>query len=280
MAESDVIRKAASPGEHAVLVGMGFIGSEVAASLRQLGVAVTGVLPGEAPLDTVLGREMGAVMAQIHREKGVELVDHDQVVRFEGVSRVERAVTKGGRSIECDFAVVAVGIVPNVEYLECSGVTIENGVLVDAELRTNVPEIYAAGDVANHLHPLFGRVRVEHYNNAEKSGAAAARSMLKPGQEYQYLHTFWSDQYDHKLEYVGHARTWDEFAVRGSLQERKLIGFYLQGGVVVAAVGLDRGGDPELEPDSEMAKAARLVARAARLSSGALADENNDLALL
>jgi 3-phenylpropionate/trans-cinnamate dioxygenase ferredoxin reductase component len=279
VAESDAIKEAARPGAHALVVGMGFIGCEVAASLRQLGVSVTAVFPGEAPLDKVLGSEMGGVMAAIHAEEGVELVARDQVVRFEGRDRVERAVTKGGRIIACDFAVVAVGIQPNVETLEGTGVETDNGVLVDGRCRANVPDVFAAGDVANQMHPLFGRVRVEHYNNAEKQGRAVARSMLGARGDYDYLHTFWSDQYAHKLEYAGHARQWDRFVVRGSLEQRRLVGFYLDGGLLRAAVGVDRGGDPELE-DGEMAKAARLIAKRARPSPEDLADEDNDLALL
>jgi len=134
-----------------------------------------------------------------------------------------------------------------------------------------------AGDVANQLHPLFGRVRVEHYNNAEKQGAAAARSMLGSTAPYDYLYSFWSDQYEHKIEYVGHVTTWDEFVVRGSVDEGKLIGFYLVGGAVLAAVGLDRGGDPELDLDGEMAACARLVAARARSAPAVLADDSTDL---
>jgi 3-phenylpropionate/trans-cinnamate dioxygenase ferredoxin reductase subunit len=259
---------------------MGFIGSEVAASLRQMGLDVSAVLPGNAPLDAVLGPEMGELMAGIHRDAGVELIPHDEVVRFEGKERVEQAVTKSGRRLSCDVAVVAVGIEPNVEILQATEVELDNGVLVDARCCTNVPDIFATGDVANHLHPLFGRVRVEHYNNAEKMGAAAARSMLGAQAEYRYLHTFWSDQYEHKLEYVGHVREWDQFVVRGSAHDRKLIGFYLQGGILRAAVGLNRGGDPELDEDGEMAKAGRLVAGRAQPGPAALADEGQDLGLL
>ena len=109
-----------------------------------------------------------------------------------------------------------------------SPVAQENGVLVDELCRTSAADVYAAGDVANQLHPLFGRVRVEHYNNAEKMGQAVARSMLGSTSPYDYVHSFWSDQYDHKLEYVGHATNWDDFVVRGSLEEGKLIGFYLR----------------------------------------------------
>jgi 3-phenylpropionate/trans-cinnamate dioxygenase ferredoxin reductase subunit len=101
--------------------------------------------------------------------------------------------------------------------------------------------------------------------------------MLGPTAPYDYIHSFWSDQYEHKLEYVGHATTWDEFVVRGSLEERRLLGFYLQDGLLRAAVGLDRGGDPELELDSEMAACARLVAQRVRPAPGRLADEQVDL---
>jgi 3-phenylpropionate/trans-cinnamate dioxygenase ferredoxin reductase component len=277
VAESDAIRRDAKRGAHAVVVGMGFIGSEVAASLTQMGVQVTAVLPGTSPLESVLGPEVGQVMAGIHRDAGVELLSGDEVVRFEGADRVERAITRQGRRVACDFAVVSVGIRPAIDALANSGLAVDNGVLVDELCRTNLPGVFAAGDVANQLHPLFGRIRVEHYNNAEKQGTAAAKSMLGIGAPYAYVHTFWSDQYDSKLEYVGHVRKWDQFVVRGSLDERKFLGFYLADGELKAAVGVNRGGDPELDKDSEMAAADALVAKRARPDPAALADETRDL---
>ena len=273
IAECDRIKRAAKPGARAVVVGSGFIGSEVAASSRQLGLKVTTVMRGKAPLDAVLGPEVGGVFAAIHRAAGIELVTEDEVVRFEGSSHVEHVVTKKGRRIACDLAIVAVGIEANVEIVKGSGVATRNGILVDAGCRTNVAGIFAAGDVANHLHPIFGRVRVEHYNNAEKMGAAAARSMLGSRTAYRYMHSFWSDQFEHKLEYIGHARKWDRFVVRGSLDERKFVGFYLQAGKVRAAVGLNRGGDPEQDKNGELAKAGRLIAKGAHPSPRLLADE-------
>ena len=278
VADCDAIKLDARPGTHTLIVGMGFIGCEVAASLRQLGLRVTAVFPGSFPLGSVLGPEMGEVFAGIHSDAGVELMAGDSVVQFEGSGRVERAVLQSGRHVDCDMAVVAVGIMPNVELARDAGIAVDNGILVDASCRSSIEDVYAAGDVANQLHPLFGRVRVEHYNNAEKHGAAAARSMLRGGIEYSYLHTFWSDQYTDKLEYAGHTKSWDRFVVRGSLQRRELLGFYLEDGVVTAAVGLNRGGDPELDADSEMAAAARLVAKRARPDPTALADESWDLA--
>jgi 3-phenylpropionate/trans-cinnamate dioxygenase ferredoxin reductase subunit len=276
VAECDAIKREAAADRHAIVVGMGFIGCEVAASLTQLGVRVTAVFPGRVPLERVLGEEVGGAVAAFHRANGVELRGESQITAFEGTDRVQAAVTAAGDLVPCDFVVVGVGIEPEIPAF-ASAVAQENGVLVDELCRASAADVYAAGDVANQLHPLFGRVRVEHYNNGEKMGQAAARSMLGSTTPYDYIHTFWSDQYDHKLEYVGHATKWDDFVVRGSLEEGKLIGFYLQEGLLQAAVGLDRGGDPELDTDQEMAACARLVATRARPAGGQLADERVDL---
>ncbi len=277
VAECEAIKGEAVAGRRAVVVGMSFIGSEVAASLAQLGVHVTAIFPGRFPLERVLGREVGAIFGAIHRANGVELLAGDQVAAFEGAERLEAVTTASGVRVACDFAVAGVGIEPVVPAVAGQSIAQNNGVLVDELCRASAADVYAAGDVANHLHPLFGRVRVEHYNNAEKQGAAAARSMLGSDAPYDYIHSFWSDQYEHKLEYVGHATKWDEFVIRGSLKEGRLVGFYLVNGLVRAAVGLDRGGDPELDRDSEMAAAARLVAVRARPPRGLLADEQVDL---
>jgi 3-phenylpropionate/trans-cinnamate dioxygenase ferredoxin reductase component len=277
VADCDAIKREAVANRRAVVVGMGFMGCELAASLTQLGVRVTAVFPGRVPLERVLGAEIGALIGDIHRANGVELLAGDQVAALEGTERLEAVVTANGHRVACDFAVVGVGITPDVPAIAGSSITQTNGILADELCRTSATDVYAAGDVANHLHPLFGRVRVEHFNNAEKQGAAAARSMLGSATPYGYIHSFWSDQYEHKIEYVGHATKWDEFVVRGSVDEGKLVGFYLLDGLVQAAVGLDRGGDPELDSDSEMAACARLVALRVRLARGLLADEHADL---
>ncbi len=274
LAECDAIKQEARPGRTAVIVGMGFIGCEVAASLTQLGVRVSAVFPGRNPLERVLGDQMATLVGDFHRAHGVQLLAGEQVAAFEGAGHLEAIVTAAGHRIACDFAVAGVGIQPEIPPVS---VACENGILVDELCRTSAPDIYAAGDVANVLHPLFGRVRVEHYNNAEKQGRAVARSMLGSTAPYDYLYTFWSDQFEHKIEYVGHATKWDEFVIRGSVQESKLIGFYLKDGVVLAAAGLDRGGDPELDLDGEMAACGRLVSRQARPTPAQLADERIDL---
>jgi 3-phenylpropionate/trans-cinnamate dioxygenase ferredoxin reductase subunit len=276
-AECDAIKQEAAAGRHAVVVGMGFIGCEVAASLTQLGVRVTAMYPGRDPLERVLGKELGATFRAIHLEHGVDLRSDEQVTRFEGGDRVEAVVTAKGLRVACDFVVVGVGIEPEIPTFVGGAVPQSNGVLVDESCRAGVPDVYAAGDVANQLHPLFGRVRVEHYNNGEQMGRAVARSMLGSTAPYDYVHSFWSDQYEHKLEYVGHATKWDEFVVRGRVEDRSFVGFYLLDGQVLAAVGLDRGGDPELDADSEMAAGARLVRARARPAPDELTDEGVDL---
>ncbi len=185
--DCDRIRAAAQPGRRAVVIGLGFIGSEVTASLRQLGVEVTAVEGNPVPLARVLGKEVGEVLAAIHRDKGVKLVLEDSVAAFEGTGRVERVRTKKGRRLECDLMIAGIGIVPNSELLAAAGAAVDNGVLVDERCRTSLPDVYAAGDVANHLHPIFGRLRVEHWNNAFQQGRAAARSMLGREEPYDYL---------------------------------------------------------------------------------------------
>jgi 3-phenylpropionate/trans-cinnamate dioxygenase ferredoxin reductase component len=277
VAECDAIKREAVAGRRAVVVGMGFIGCEVAASLTQLGVQVTAVFPGRYPLERVLGEQLGALIGAIHRRNGVRLLAGGQVVAFQGTERLESVVLADGERVACDFAVVGVGIDPDLRAVAGASLAQDNGILVDELCRTSAPEVYAAGDVANHFHPVLGRIRVEHYNSAEHHGAAAARSMLGSAAPFDYIHNFWSDQYEHTLQYVGHATSWDDFVVRGSLQDGKFIGLFLLAGVVEAAVGFDRGGDPEWEPDSEMAACARLVASRARPGRGVLTDEGADL---
>ncbi|HEV8190709.1 MAG TPA: FAD-dependent oxidoreductase [Ktedonobacterales bacterium] len=277
VAECDAIRQAARPGARAVVVGMGFIGAEVASSLRQLGLEVTTVLSGAAPLANVLGDEVAAVLATIHREHGVHLVTHDHVIGFEGDTWVERVLTAKGERLACDLVVAGIGVTPDVEALSDSGIALDNGILVDARCHTSLPDVFAAGDVANLLHPVFGRVRVEHFNNAEQQGRAVARAVLGTLSAYDYIYSFWSDQYEHKLEYVGFAEHWERIVLRGSPAGRRFLAFYLTQGILQAVCGLNRGGDPEIEADSELRACQALIRGRIRLAEAALADDSIDL---
>jgi len=279
--DCDRIRAVAKAGRQAVVIGLGFIGSEVTAALRQLGVGVAAIEGSQAPLARVLGNEVGAVLAGIHRDKGVELLLEDSVAAIEGAGHVERVRTRKGRVLDCEMVVAGIGISPNSELLAEAGATTDNGVLVDEKCRTALPDVYAAGDVANHLHPIFGRVRVEHWNNAQRQGRAAARSMLGGEEAYDYVHSFWSDQYEHVIEYVGCASSWDRVVWRGKPESRKFLGFYLKDGVVRAAVGLDRGGDPEdSKTDGELKAAVELIRARVRVDPAALEREATDLRTL
>ena len=269
VADCDRIRAEAASGRKAVVVGMGFIGCEVAASLRQLGVEVAAVLSG-VPLKRVLGEEIGRVVEGFHRDHGVELFLGDSVTALGGVDRVERVATKRGRLIDCDFVVVGVGVEPVTDLLAGSGVKVDNGIVVDEYCRTNLEGIYAAGDVANHFHPVFGRsIRVEHRDNAANQGAAAARSMLGKQRPYDEVPWFWSDQYEYNLQYAGFATEWDQLVVRGSLEQRDFVAFYLKGGRLLASVGIDRGRD--------VARSAALIKARASVAAAQLADDGIDL---
>jgi 3-phenylpropionate/trans-cinnamate dioxygenase ferredoxin reductase subunit len=244
VADADRIRSDIRPGRRAVVVGMGFIGAEVTASLRQSGVEVTVVEFSKTPLFRVLGEQVGRAIEGLHRDHGVEMLFEDAVAAFEGAGRVERVRTKGGRRIECDFAVVGVGVEPATELVAGTGIEIANGIKVDEYCRTSVEGVYAAGDVANHYHPVFRRrVRVEHWQNALKQGPAAARSMLGRGKPYDEVHWFWSDQYDANVQYAGFHTEWDELVVRGSLADRDFVAFYLKDRRVLASVAINRGKD-------------------------------------
>ena len=276
--DSDRIRDAAKRARRAALIGFGFIGCEVAASLRQLGLEVAVVEGHRVPLARALGPEVGAVLRDIHRDRGVELVLEDAVAALEGQGRVERVRTKNGRVLECDFAVAGIGVVPNAELLAAAGAGVDNGILVDEHCRTSLPDVYAAGDVANHMHPLFGRLRVEHWNHGDRHGRAAGRTLLGDDAPYDYVHTFWSDQYEHVVEYVGFARSWDRLVFRGRPESRKFLAFYMKDGVVAAVSSIDRGGDPE-DPrgDSELKVAVDLIRRRVPANPDELADEAVDL---
>ena len=244
VADADRIREAMARGGRAVVVGMGFIGAEVAASMRQSGLEVVAVEPFKTPLYRALGEEVGRVVEGLHRDHGVEMILDDAVTAFEGSGKVERVVTRKGRRLECNLAVFGLGIEPATELVAGTAVRVDNGIVVDDQCRTNVPGIFAAGDVANHYHPVCGRqMRVEHWQNGVKQGAAAARSMIGRGQPYDEVHWFWSDQFDANIQYAGFHAAWDTIVVRGSLPSRKFLAFYLAEGRVESVVAINQGRD-------------------------------------
>jgi 3-phenylpropionate/trans-cinnamate dioxygenase ferredoxin reductase subunit len=239
MADSDALRGRVDEGGRLVVIGAGWIGSEVAASARQRGMDVTVVAPEAVPLERVLGPEVGGIYGDLHRDHGVELRMEVGVASLEGDGRVERVRLRDGATIVCDAVVVGVGAAPRTALAEAAGLAVDNGVLVDGRLETSVPGIFAAGDVANHLHPVLGRLRVEHWDNALHQGPAAARAMLGADEAYARTPYFFSDQYDVGMEYTGFATSWDRVVFRGDPASREFIAFWLAGGRVVAGMNVN-----------------------------------------
>jgi 3-phenylpropionate/trans-cinnamate dioxygenase ferredoxin reductase component len=215
VADSDAIKAAASGGGRLAIVGAGWIGCEVAASARGLGAEVTVIEQAATPLEAVLGAELGAFFAELHRSHGVELLMGAGVERITS-GGVELA---GGRSVEAGAVLLATGVVPATALAEAAGLEVDNGIVVDELLGTSAEDVFAAGDVANTPHPRYGRIRVEHWDNAIGQGEAAARSMLGKGEPYTKLPYFFTDQYDLGMEYVGHHGAADELTIRGSLED-------------------------------------------------------------
>jgi len=237
--DSDALRARLDAGGSLVVIGAGWIGCEVAASARQRGVEVTLIAPEAVPLERVLGGEVGAIYRDIHADHGVELLLEAGVASIEGAGRVERVRTQDGRAIDCDAAVVGIGAAPRDMLAAAAGLAVEDGVLVDGRLETSVPGIFAAGDVANQLHPSLGRLRVEHWDNALQQGPAAARSMLGSTESYARLPYFFSDQYDVGMEYSGYAADWDRVVLRGDHAAREFIAFWLRDGRVLAGMNVN-----------------------------------------
>ena len=238
--DSDALRARLDEGGSVVVVGAGWIGCEVAASARQRGLEVTVLDPLGVPLERVLGTELGAVYRDVHTDNGVRMLMETGVEAFEGDGRVERVRTSDGDLLDCDFVVVGVGVEPRTRLAAEAGIAVRDGVAVDAHLRTDAADVFAAGDVASAQHPFYGEpIRVEHWANALNQGPAAARNMLGQAVPYERLPYFFSDQYDVGMEYSGFARSWDRVVFRGDPASREFIAFWIAGDTVVAGMNVN-----------------------------------------
>jgi 3-phenylpropionate/trans-cinnamate dioxygenase ferredoxin reductase subunit len=236
--DSDVLAAAAARAEHVVVVGTGWIGSEAAASLRQLGRDVTLIGPDTAPLARVLGPEIGGVYRDLHADHGVRLALGTRVAGFRGHGRVEAVVIDDGRTIEGDLVLVGAGAAPRTELAEAAGLPVRNGLLVNEQLEAvGAAGVYAAGDVAAAWHPRYqSYLHAEHWANALNQGPAAARNMLGIPTPYARLPYFYSDQFDLSMEYSGFATGWDRVVVRGDPADRAFVAFWLKDQRVVAGM--------------------------------------------
>ncbi|MGW2871932.1 NAD(P)/FAD-dependent oxidoreductase [Kitasatospora sp. NPDC001225] len=260
--DSDRIRAALRPGARIAVIGAGWIGLEVAAAAREAGAEVTVLEALELPLLRVLGREVAQVFADLHREHGVDLRLGVKVAELTGEGgSVTGVKLADGTTVAADAVVVGIGIAPATGLAEAAGLEVDNGIKTDQHLRTSDPDVYAAGDVANAYHPLFGRhVRVEHWANALNQPQTAARALLgQPDAVYDRVPYFFTDQYDLGMEYVGYVEPdgYDRVVFRGDPATREFIAFWLSGGRVLAGMNVNVW--DVTDPIRELVRSGRVV---------------------
>ncbi len=239
--DSDRLRGALTPEARVVLVGGGWIGLEVAAAAREAGATVTVLESLDLPLVRVLGPTIATVFADLHREHGVDLRTGVQVEELVGEAGTVTGVRLGdGSTVPADVVVVGIGAAPNTSLAQEAGLEVDNGIVADAVGRTGDPDIFVAGDVANVEHPFLGRrVRVEHWANALNQPTLVAAAMLDQSGPEAELPFFYTDQYDLGMEYHGLGSPDDDVVVRGDLQAREFVAFWLRDGVVTAGMNVN-----------------------------------------
>jgi NADPH-dependent 2,4-dienoyl-CoA reductase/sulfur reductase-like enzyme len=243
--DSAAIREAAGRARRAVVVGAGFIGMEVAASLRQLDVDVTLVHQGSGLFEQLGSERLSADLVELYRARGVELLLEEQVASFVGEGALAAVETRSGRRVDADLAVVGIGVVPNVSFLDGSGLELENGVVVGERLETSAAGVWAAGDIANFFDPLFDRRRrIEHWSHANHTGELAGRILAGDDARYEIVSSFFSEVFGTTLRVFGDVTRFDEAREEGSLADGLVVG-YGEGGRLVGALAVGQSEETE-----------------------------------
>ncbi|EHP69784.1 MAG: FAD-dependent oxidoreductase [Metallosphaera yellowstonensis] len=238
-------------GKRPVIVGGGFIGVEVASSIARLGLRPIVIEARPYIWSTFVEEKVSRFVQSYLEKRGVTVITGDTVREFQGRGKVEAVRLQGGMTLEASMVLVAVGITPNVEVAQQSGIKVENGIVVDQFLETSMRGVYASGDVANILDPTSGkRKRIEHWNNAEYTGRLAARNMRGGREVYDFLSTVWSDIFDLHIESAGETTDYDDYVLRGKLEEASFVAIYVKGGTVQGYLAVNRPGE-ELEKLNE-----------------------------
>ena len=270
IADSLALGAALKQARHVAVIGGGFLGLEVAASARKLGCAVTLLELKPHLLDRAMAPQIARFVAEIHRRKGVELRLGASVAGLVGKAKLEAVELADGERIAADLAVIAIGILPNLELAQAAGAAIGNGIVVDEFGRTSLPDIYAAGDVAEHPNPILGhRLRLESWQNAQNQAIAVARAMCGMATPYAEVPWFWSDQYEFNIQMVGAPLATDAIVVRGEPASGRFLCFNLASNIVVGATAFNMGG--------EIRFARKLVELKAKVHAAALADPQQKL---
>ncbi|WP_405846694.1 NAD(P)/FAD-dependent oxidoreductase [Streptomyces sp. NBC_01518] len=262
--DAAAIRRALDTGARTVVIGAGFIGAEAAAAARKRGLDVVVVEAQPTPLVRAVGETMGAALASLHLRHGTDLRCGVSVTALEGEGRIERVRLSDGTALDADLVVVGAGVVPATDWLEGSGLTLDNGVVCDETLFTGAEGVYAAGDVARWHNTLFDRpMRLEHWTSAAEQGALAARNALNPAAagRYSTVPYFWSDQYDTRIQFVGIPEADEIDVVDGDIErEHRGVALYRAGDRLVGALAVNR--------PTEIMKYRGLITRGASWADG------------
>lgn len=241
--DCDKIKEAARNSKNAVIIGGGFIGIEAASSFTMLGVKTTVIEVMPYIWSTFVDEKISRFVQQYFENHGVSFLLNESVKEIGDKGNRKEVVTTSGKRLEADFVLIAVGITPNVEVAQQSGIEVSNGIVVNEYLETNQRDIYAAGDAANILDPATGkRKRIEHWNNADYTGKLAARNMLGSREKYDFLSSIWSDIFDLHIESAGDTRDYDEYVIRGryDLQNPSFNVIYVKGDLVKGYLAINR----------------------------------------
>ncbi len=271
LADGVSLKQAVNAAQRVMVIGAGFIGAEVAASARMMGKDALVVEVESVPLSRALGEEMGQVYARLHRERGVDLRLSTSVTEWHADGDRVRAVgLSDGTTEGVDLVLVAVGIQPDVSLASDLDLPLgAGGVLVDETLQAR-PGVYCAGDIAAHLHPVYGRhLRVEHWQVARKQGQAIGEAIANGARPYTELPWFWSDQYDVNLQHLGHAQAFDQTVWRGDRESGHFSVFYLLEGRIEAVLAVNDARTIRFSRD--------LIVRRLRVPADVLAAEATDL---
>ncbi len=267
--DSDRIRAAAQVSEKAVVVGGGFIGMEVAASLRQLGLDVTLIHRGHGLFDQFGSKELSDELASLYRERGVELRLEEEVAGFGGDERLEYVEAKGGICVEAEIAVVGVGVVPNVDFLATSGLTLDNGVVVNQRFEASAASVYAVGDVASFYDPLYRcQRRIEHWSNANYQGVEVGKILASQAGGYDTVSSFFSEVFGITIKVFGDVNRFDALTTDGSLGSGAFLASYGEDDTLVGALAIGQSGELEALVRDLIAERAPLDALARELVGG------------
>ena len=259
------MREAFQPGAKLVVIGGGYIGMEVAAVAKKMGLDVTVVEAMERIMSRGIGEEVSNFFQDMHREEGVTILTGKGVERFEGSTHVTHVVCSDGSKVEADIVVVGIGVLPNQELAEDAGLTCDNGIVVDEYCQTSDPDIFSGGDCTLHPNPLLGRtLRLESVHNAVEQGKTAAAAMLGERKAYAQVPWFWSDQYDVKLQIAGMPDGYDSHVVRGDPSKRKFAVFYLKDNKIICVFAISAM--------AEYMQGRKLIEKAVSVSPDRLAD--------